>query len=266
MSVSRLDRRHRPGRPRRSGVVGATAAGGGGAPAVDWTLIMDASDTSSITATGNDVTSVADLSDRGYTYVAGGVPKTGTRTINGLNVIDFGGGGTSLYRSAPQVLNHADTGAWHIFVVCMFDTLTSIKGIVGGDNGGFGGSRVGQFLRHNTTTLESLGFNDGGGAGSDSVGTLATATPYILESRNTGTSLDALINGVSNGVTAVTSQNSLTASTSIANCWQGAGTAAPPTNGMDGVVGEVRFAPDALDTATADAWRASLAAKWGITL
>ncbi len=52
---------------------------------------LDASDAATITATGNNLTSIADKSPNGEDFTAGNDPQTGTRTHNSLNVIDFDG-------------------------------------------------------------------------------------------------------------------------------------------------------------------------------
>lgn len=60
-------------------------------PTLFW---YDASDTSTITATGNIISQVNDKSGNGYNLtVKGGQtgPSTGTRTLNGLNVIEYDG-------------------------------------------------------------------------------------------------------------------------------------------------------------------------------
>lgn len=76
-----------------AGGTGVAAGGGGGTPTLPLTDIdmwWDASDTTTITATGSNVTLLADKSGRGNDLTPNGVePVTGTRTVNGLNVLDF---------------------------------------------------------------------------------------------------------------------------------------------------------------------------------
>lgn len=52
-------------------------------------LWLDASDPASIDASGNDLNSLLDKSGNGRHFTGVNSPQTGTRTVNGLNVIDF---------------------------------------------------------------------------------------------------------------------------------------------------------------------------------
>ncbi len=52
-------------------------------------LWLDASDVASIVSSDNDVTQINDKSGNGRHFTAVNNPQTGTRTVNGLNVIDF---------------------------------------------------------------------------------------------------------------------------------------------------------------------------------
>jgi len=80
---------------RSFGLSSVTVVGGGGAWAptdsADLSQWLDASDAATITATGNNLTTLADKSTNSNDFTAGNDPQTGTRTHNSLNVIDFDG-------------------------------------------------------------------------------------------------------------------------------------------------------------------------------
>lgn len=86
--------------PFSLGILGSAhvpASGGAWAPTdlgADLKAWYDASDTATITASGSNVTALADKSGNGLTLTntsSGSEPQTGTVTRNGLNVLDFGG-------------------------------------------------------------------------------------------------------------------------------------------------------------------------------
>jgi hypothetical protein len=70
-------------------------------PTIFW---YDAADVTTITATGNQVTQMLDKSGNGWTVApltAGKIgPDTGTRTLNGLNVLEW----TKTTTSTNQIL------------------------------------------------------------------------------------------------------------------------------------------------------------------
>lgn len=79
----------------------------------------DASNAASITSSGGAVSQWNDLSGNGWHLTQGtgsNQPTTGTRTVNGLNTLDFDGG-DFLSSSASFVLNQPDT----LFIVATTD-------------------------------------------------------------------------------------------------------------------------------------------------
>ena len=64
------------------------------------TLWLDAADGSTITSSANVVSQWNDKSGKGYNFTGGSTPKTGTFTINGLNVIDLCSNSTSYFSNA----------------------------------------------------------------------------------------------------------------------------------------------------------------------
>ena len=78
----------------------------------------DASDTTTITASGNDVSQIADLSGFDAHSISQVSPKTGTRTIGGLNVLDFDYGD---WMSCTSNFSTPDSGEMMVFMVAQPD-------------------------------------------------------------------------------------------------------------------------------------------------
>lgn len=93
-------------------------------------LWLDASDAASINATGALVNQWPDKSGTGNHVTAAGAarPSTGTRTINGLNVIDFNGSSTVLI--APDAPSLDLGGAFSLFVLNTPDNVSTAPGLV----------------------------------------------------------------------------------------------------------------------------------------
>lgn len=115
----------------------STVAAAGFAPSdiaglVGW---WDASDTGSITHSSGEVTQWSDLSGGGFHVTnASGTdrPLTGTRTVNGLNAIDFDGTNDLLdYAGSPPW--YASGGESTIFIVCEPDTVTTTHQVLVGE-------------------------------------------------------------------------------------------------------------------------------------
>jgi len=77
---------------------------------------IDSSDTSTITATGDDVDQIDDKSENGYDFVSLGTPTTGTRSLNSLNVIDFNGG-EGLESTSLQLPSNGNFVVVHLAVI-----------------------------------------------------------------------------------------------------------------------------------------------------
>lgn len=94
---------------------------------------LDASDTSTITTSGDDVTEWRDKSGNGndVSQTAGPqAPHSGTRTLNSLNVLDFSSISNQHLENSTQVLS-GNTG--QVFVVWVDDTTTGGYLIAQGD-------------------------------------------------------------------------------------------------------------------------------------
>ena len=133
------------------GAISAAASSGAAAPFTPASIAnlkawYDASDTATITASGSAVTQWNDKSGNAYNVTqgtAGQRPVTGTRTQNGLNMIDFQSNDVLLAATAANwtFMNNA-TGAT-VFVAAFYDTDNIERWIYstsGGTTANVGGS------------------------------------------------------------------------------------------------------------------------------
>ena len=94
-------------------------------------LWLDAADVFTITESGGDVSQWNDKSGNGYNFVqatGASQPKTGTRTQNGFNVIDFDG--SNDFMTGGDILDLL-SGGFTMFVVSKLDAAANLKGIAG---------------------------------------------------------------------------------------------------------------------------------------
>lgn len=117
------------------GTQGSQGAQGaaGGPPVAGYWVWYDASDVASITESGGLVSQLADKSGNSIHLTASGVqrPTTGTRTQNGLNVLDFNGTLNGLAATfGSRTTNRT------IFAVALSDVGTGGSNIVGMSFGG----------------------------------------------------------------------------------------------------------------------------------
>jgi hypothetical protein len=124
-------------------------------PVAGYTVWLDASDTGTITSSGGDVSQWSDKSVNGRNFTqssATAKPKTGTRTLNGKNVIDFDGSNDFLScPSSTALFNyfHNSTGAT-LFIVGIVDDTAASKALINND----GGSTVNSGFRFRITSTE----------------------------------------------------------------------------------------------------------------
>jgi len=135
-------------------------------------LWLDASDTSTITESGGSVSQWNDKSGaaRHVTQATGASqPATGTRTQNGLNVIDFVRG---RFLDAGDVMD-LGTSAWSSFAVVKFDDTASSapygKHIAGATDGRYG-------LLRDAGSLTAIYDSDSTATGTVSVADTSTST------------------------------------------------------------------------------------------
>jgi hypothetical protein len=126
---------------------------------VGATAWFDASDPYTIIETSGAVSQWNDKSGNGYDLTQGtgaNQPTTGSRTLNGLNVLDFDG--TSDYLAQSSAFS-ASLSSWTVFAVMQADSTASIMYVVDGLSGGSRsavghGSSTQYRLYQGTTVLE----------------------------------------------------------------------------------------------------------------
>lgn len=127
-------------------------------------LWLDASDTATISLSGSDVTQWNDKSGNGYNFTQGtsaNRPKSGTRTQNSKNVIDFDGTNDSLTTTAAKsAFNFLNNTTATIFRVLQQDTTSGIQYIMGNNDGS--NNSIGIFY-FSTSTNDQLSCGAGTG-------------------------------------------------------------------------------------------------------
>jgi hypothetical protein len=112
------------------GIIASSKLGAPTAPVAGYKLWLDAADTSTITASGGDVSQWDDKSGNAsnFTQATGAnQPKTGTRTINSKNVLDFDGSTDRMICPSSTTLFkylHSTTGGTVFFVGLVDNSAT----------------------------------------------------------------------------------------------------------------------------------------------
>jgi hypothetical protein len=172
-------------------------------------LWLDAADTLTITELLGSVSQWNDKSGNGYNVVqASGAnqPITGTRTVNGLNVLDFNGTSHRLDRlvSPTQLVSTVD-GTFTAFAVFQTDTIASgTGGVVTQDIGS--GTRMPQMIRRTAASVETVRI-EGGVFVDATAATLTTTAAVVASSVHRTNNIEAWIGGASNGATSTTGTN-----------------------------------------------------------
>lgn len=152
----------------------STAAGGFNPGSISGLVAWyDASDAASITASGGLVSQWNDKSGHGYHLTqATGVqqPTTGTRTQNGLNVLDFTGRPDWLASATAPMSPTTQS----LFIVTRFDSLAGQHTLVDGDGSGA------LDIRTNGTAFETLKGAFGNIGNGYSAAAFSTATAYLI--------------------------------------------------------------------------------------
>jgi len=206
---------------------------------------FDASDESTITDTGGAVDTWADKSGNGYDVTqatAANKPTTGTRTMNGLNVLDFDGSSDYLQGAFGATLTQPNT----IFMV--FD-LESYGGTM------FLYDGIDASNRHTVYRSSSIyrafaGVDQGGGT--------FDADPHISRAVFNGSASSLHIDGSSNIATSDFGSQSLTGLT--------LGARYSAANFFSGAIAEVIVVDGTLTAQQIADTETYLADKWGITL
>lgn len=147
-------------------------------------------------ANGDPVTTWADRSPTGVDVgqaTAANKPTLVTNAVNGHAALNFDGTNDSLGTSVVNLF----VGAWTAFAVVQLDSVSGTHMIL--DHYTSSSPQIAQILRTNGTAFEAVGT-----ALDAAPTTLTTATWYLVESICTGTTIEALVNGSTNGTTACT--------------------------------------------------------------
>ena len=118
--------------PLNFGIVASSALGIPDSPVAGYTLWLDATDAATITSSGGDVSQWNDKSGNARNFTqssATAKPKTGTRTINSKNTIDFDGTNDFMAcASSTSFFNylHNNTGGT-VFIVGIVDDNADTK-------------------------------------------------------------------------------------------------------------------------------------------
>jgi hypothetical protein len=235
--------------------------GGGGFVPSDiagLVLWLDASDSGTITATGSVVDTLTDKSANAASYgTLTGLsrPETGTRTINGLNALDFN---RSQALSAPSILLvDATDGTCTTLAVALTDRIDGVGGIFSQDPGS-GSTRGQQYLRRTGSALETVRIV--GSVVTDAAGTaIVVSTAFVASQVLTasGARVEAFIDGASNGASAGSGAN-----TTAANIPR-VGVASTTAQRWDGLIGEIVQYDRALSDTDRQTVETYLATKWG---
>ena len=207
-------------------------------------LWLDASDTSTITESGGVVSQWDDKSGNGYDVTQGTAaaqPSSGTRTLNSLNVIDFGGND---YMQVAFGTTYTQPNT--VFLVGQFDTGLSVTMFDGDD------ATNRNLFSYSSTEPAWRMF-----AGSSVTGGTADSNAHVFR---------LVYNGASSTghVDAVATISGNPGGASIDGCTVGSNYAG--TFNLDGFIAEVIVVDGTLTAGQIADTESYLANKWGITL
>ena len=227
------------------------------------TLWVDASDETTITESGGAVSQWDDKSGNGYhlTQATGtSQPTTGSRTINGLNALDFDG--TNDFMTAGDVIN-VQTGGITILAVAQLDTTSGGDTIVSKDptspnTGAYqllaraaSSSKAAALFRESSTILAEQTINN----------TSTDAEIYAMRlQRDTTDGLELFRNG------SVVASATTTGTTSYNNGTSFFVGKVSVLNYFEGSIAEIIVVKSALTPQQMSDTETYLANKWGITL
>ena len=267
---SRLDVRSRRGRPRRGGT-GVNAAVTGSPNGYENLLAWwDASDATTITESSGAVSEWADKSGNGYDLDGTGhTPTTGTRTQNGLNVIDFDSA-SSDYFDGGDVLDLALNDR-SVFAVYKMDTSeggSGGQGVIVKSLAGAGDGRWGLTSLVSNTTMIYVDGGDRNASYTDGATDVRVMTGQI-DRTNEVVSLRKDGSAVGTDATSWTDSdtNYNTAHSLLVGAYpDGTGTAPLAGYYLNGFVAELIVFEDIKTGTEIDEIETYLADKWGITI
>lgn len=221
---------------------------------------VDAADTQTITAVSGAVSAIRNKANSQLTLTQGTgskQPTTGSRTQNGLNVLDFDGTTDYMVFSANTLLSSPFT----LFVVAQYDTSTNLMGLIGRQTS----SIAGQFcLRKESSGFIFNTFAFGSGSLSSQVAKSgdSSTTIHCVYFQDGGQINYSLNNGsFSTGTARSGYDNAVSTPLGL-----GCADTASPSNTLDGFVGEVIIYNRILTVGEIIKINRYLANKWGIII
>jgi hypothetical protein len=221
----------------------------------DSVLWLDAADLSTITESSGNVSQWNDKTSNNNHVIQGtgaNQPDTGTRTIGGLNALDFNGSSDQLERLTNTLLVGAN-GTYTVFAVVETDTIAAgTRMILYQDTGS---PRLPQFLRLSAATPQSILFvsttpiTDSGQNVTANVATVLTAVCSI-------SAVEVFKDGGTNGSTAV--------SGSITSRAEEFSVGGRSTDYFNGLIGELIVIPFAVTSGQRQDVETYLTDKWSI--
>lgn len=253
------------------GIIASSMLGAPTEPVAGYTLWLDATDAATITSSGGDVSQWSDKSANARAFTqstATAKPKTGTRTINGLNTIDFDGTNDFMTdvnsKSFYNFIHNGNSAT--MFVVGIVDNVAATLAFF--DNSGGGSANVGFHSYYNSS--EQNGFSVVNGNNGDP--SIAVYTDYytagsafymVHKIKATGTSGDRYKTSL-NGA-AYTGNNQYNRVPSQGNATYDLTMGVFQTGGfMDGCLGEVLMYNTGLSQTDIESNQSYLANKWGL--
>jgi hypothetical protein len=236
------------------------------------TLWLDASDTSTISLNGSEVTQWNDKSGNGYNFAqstSNKRPLSGTRTQNTLNVIDFDGTNDSLSTTAAKsAFNFLHRSTSTIFVVLKQDAVNNIKSILNTGLQTFYSNEVGFFVWSNSPSTYQIGVSNASSIVAQINAGFNETTPRydsIKSDPANATAADRLKYSKNGGAFSGTNtaSASITTADSSYNFMLG-NSANSETTPMDGWIGEVIIYNSILSAGDTTSVQTYIAAKWGI--
>ena len=255
------------------GIIASSKLGAPLAPVAGYKLWLDAADTSTITASGGDVSQWDDKSGNAsnFTQATGAnQPKTGTRTINSKNVLDFNG--STDFMSCPSSTTlfkylHSTTGGT-VFFVGFVDNSSTIRVMISTGNGSTNIGVASSIDDSNQTDINIYrGVSSNVTARSLNTNTITPSAAFYLTTKFDGGNATAAnriqesLNGGSfNGLNDLT--NAASSANSAGNLTLGADFVG--NSPYNGVIGELIIYEGILSGGDITSVQNYLANKWGI--
>ena len=217
---------------------------------------LDATDAGSITVSGGRVTVWADKSGAGRNVTNGAAsgPTTGTNTIGGKNALYFAGAQYLASASTTEFIG-ATNQVFSAFMVCYTNTGSTV--LLSLDN--VAGNRMPQIISPVGGTSFYSARIIPTAVSDTSAATITANTPFIPTAVLSTTYIEARINGVTNGSTALSGNTASLSSPLWVGDFQNGG------YGLIDAIGEVIIYPTVLTNTQMNAVGNYLAAKWSIS-